>query len=248
MKRALSMILATVLLLSFAGCSTANEPSASPAEPEEEEKLFTLNEPSASPAEPEEEEKLFTFRGVSFNSTKAEIKEAEEKIDFEGPHGLRIDNINLQVPYKNEIPYLFYYFEDEGDDALLTYIQYRVYGDFSRATDASRYETVNSLFIEKYGMPLYTNSDYERPVFNKLEGNTASLIEGPAYKESDFAGSLPYFSEWLFESGEYWVDVVVYVKHYPAHWYNETSVMYTKVPGTLIDGIVDSYNEARDNI
>ena len=144
MKRALSMILATVLLLSLAGCSTANDPSASPAEPEEEEKLFT-------------------FRGVSFNSTKAEIKEAEEKIDFEGPHGLRIDNINLQVPYKNEMPYLFYYFEDEGDDALLTYIQYRVYGDFSRATDASRYETVNSLFIEKYGMPLYTNSDYERP-------------------------------------------------------------------------------------
>lgn len=229
MKRALSMILAVILLLSLAGCGTANDPSASPAEPEEEEKLFT-------------------FRGVSFNSTKAEIKEAEEKIDFEGPHGLRIDDVNLQVTYENRMPYLFYYFEDEGDDALLTYIQYRVYGN-TRSVDAiSRYETVNALFIEKYGTPLYTNSDYERPVFNTLEGNTASLIDGPAYKESDFIGSVPYFSEWLFESGEYWVDVVVYVKHYPKHLYYETSVMYTKVPGSLINGIVDSYNEARGNI
>lgn len=46
MKRALSMILAVVLLLSLAGCGTANDPSASVPEPEEEE------------------EKLFTFRGA----------------------------------------------------------------------------------------------------------------------------------------------------------------------------------------
>ena len=69
------------------------------------------------------------------------------------------------------------------------------------------------------------------------------MISGPAYKDSDFAGSIPQFSEWLFDSDGYWVDVVVFEKYYPAHLFYEVAAIYSVVPYSVTDAIQDAYEQ-----
>ena len=221
MKKVLAVILSLVVVLGMAGCGNA----------------ATEPEPTPEPAP------KFMFRGITFDSTKDEIIEMEQskgsKI-VELPVNLRIDNIDLNVVTAESLLYVF----DKENPTKLNEIRYKIYGNTSQGEANLLFDKINTLYIDKYDTPLFTKEDSERPVFSDLGKNTAGLISGPAYKDSDFVGEIPQFSEWLLDSDGYWVDVVVFEKYYPAHLFYEVAVIYTVVPYSVTDAIQEAHDQA----
>lgn len=127
-----------------------------------------------------------------------------------------------------------YYFKDENSPQQLTSVHTNLYGNTSASTASSTYQTALQQLLSVCGTPYATNSNSSRPTYNELKGNTASLISGPAYKDSDFDGKIVNFSEWLFDAGEYYINVIVYNKHFPAHKFYEVTVLYEVVSYTAV--------------
>lgn len=227
MKKAISLLLTLALCLSLCACGSSSTDKA-------------LSEEDESPAPATNEP--FTFRGITFASTRDEIKEVEERIDYESPTSLVIWKINIGG-YESTLRYNF----DENNDQKLTSIHYLVYlfggskVDKKLSEAESAFETTSALYTEKYGTPQYTQADSSRPHFNKLDWNTENMMEGSAYKPDSFAGTVEAFSEWLVPDGDDMVDIVVYQKYYPAHMSRVVSIMYTP-------GIVDTYVETMSGI
>lgn len=227
MKKAITLFLTLALCLSLCACSTSSADEAS----------SVGSEPSVPANEP------FTFRGITFASTRDEIKEVEgDNISFEGPTMMR-----ASVTLGGYNCGLFYNFHDESDEQRLTSIRYMVYFYGGSKVNKHKseaelaFETISTLYTQKYGVPQYTSADTSRPCFNKLDWNTDYMMEGKAYKPEDFAGDVEAFSEWLVPDGDDMVDIVVYQKYYPAHMIRVVSVMYTP-------DIVDAYAEMTNGI
>ena len=127
-----------------------------------------------------------------------------------------------------------YYFKDENSPQQLTSVHTNLYGNTSASTASSTYQTALQQLSSICGTPYATSANRSRPTYNELKGNTANLISGPAYKDSDFDGKIVKFSEWLFNAGEYYINVIVYNKHFPAHKFYEVTVLYEVVPYTAV--------------
>ena len=144
--------------------------------------------------------------------------------------------------YKNEIDvkdvsvasYRFesicFLFGDSTNPQKLTSIQYEANGTSSKASANSAYSQVYASFASILGNPSANNSKQARPTYNKLDGNLAWLVSGPAYKKADFEGKILSFSEWLVDDGNEFLSIIVYNKHYPAHMYYDVQVQYDFVP------------------
>ena len=229
MKRVLSFILVLTMTLTLCACGSSFTDKALSGE--DESSAPATNEP-------------FTFRGITFASTRDEIKEVEgDNISFESSILMRVFDVNLGG-YSCD---LFYNFHDETNEQKLTSILYRVY-DFGGSKVNEKkpeaelaFETISTLYTQKYGAPQYTSADTSRPCFNKLDWNTDYTIEGPAYKPEAFVGDIEAFYEWLVPDGDDMVDIVVYQKYYPKHIERVVSVLYTP-------GIVDTYVETMSGI
>lgn len=233
MKKAISLFLTLTLCLSLCACGSSSAEEAS-----------SVGSESSAPAnEP------FTFRGITFASTRDEIKEVEgDNISFEGPSMMR-----AFVTLGGYDCGLHYNFHDESNEQRLTSILYEVYFTGERGIHGGSkvnewkpdaelaFETISTLYTQKYGVPQYTSADTSRPRFNKLDWNTDYLMEGEAYKPKDFVGDVEAFSEWLVPDGDDMVDIVVYQKYYPAHMTRVVSIMYTP-------DIVDAYSEMMNDI
>lgn len=225
MKKIMLVLIALVVVLSLGACGNTQS-----------------NVSSELPSEPAAEP--FTFRGVTFSSTKDQIKEVEgENIKYESSISLRVGDIKLG----GYNPMLLYLFENDNNDQQLTSIYYQINNfqgskvDKHMSESELAFETVATLYADKYGVPQYTNADVGRPCFNKLDWNTDFMMEGAAYKEPDFAGKVEQFAEWVVPDGDDMVDIVVYQKYYPAHMGRVVAVMY-------LPSVVDSYVETMNGI
>lgn len=230
MKKGISLLLTLALCLSLCACGSSSTDKALSGEGE-----------SSAPATNEP----FTFRGITFASTRDEIKEVEgDNISFESSILMRVLDVNLGG-YNCQ---LYYNFHDETNEQKLTSILYRVYG-FGGGSKVNEkkpeaelaFETIATLYTQKYGAPQYTSADTSRPCFNKLDWNTDYMAEGPAYKPEAFVGDIEAFYEWLVPDGDDMVDIVVYQKYYPKHMQRVVSVLYTP-------GVVDTYVETMSGI
>lgn len=128
-----------------------------------------------------------------------------------------------------------YYFKDENKPLKLTSVYINLYGNTSTSTAQSTYQIAYNMLSDICGTPFATNQTRSRPTYNELKGNTANLISGPAYKDSDFDGNIVSFAEWLLDAGEYYVNVIVYNKQFPAHKFYEIAVLYEVVPYDAVE-------------
>ena len=231
MKKVISLLLTLALCLSLCACGSSTTDKALSGE--DESSAPATNEP-------------FTFRGITFASTRDEIKEVEgDNISFESSILMRV----LDVKLGGYNCWLCYNFHDKSDEQKLTSILYQVYGHTHGGTEIYKekpeaelaFETIATLYTQKYGAPQYTSADMSRPCFNKLDWNTDYMDEGPAYKPEAFAGDIEAFYEWLVPDGDDMVDIVVYQKYYPKHMQRVVSVLYTP-------GVVDTYVETMSGI
>ncbi|MBR4040046.1 MAG: peptidoglycan-binding protein [Clostridia bacterium] len=168
--------------------------------------------------------------GTSFETHKDDIAASLTKNNIEAsiyPQIIRINNYKLSASLT---PRLLFWFNNTNIPNQATKITFEFYGNISSSAAASAYSKALSHFENICGTPAKTNKDQARPTYNKLNGNTAGLISGPAYKDSDFAGKIDSFAEWLVDSGEYWLNIIVYNKYYPAHRFYEVSVLCELVP------------------
>ena len=66
------------------------------------------------------------------------------------------------------------------------------------------FEKVNAYYKQKYDQPIFTENEFEEPVFNTFKSHHSSA-------ESVEKKNILRFSEWLLDSDGYYVDIVVFL-------------------------------------
>ena len=211
MKKLISIGLVLITLFVLCSCNKQDESEK------------TNNTSQATP-------QVFTFRDISFNSTKDEIIAAEEARNSEIvqlPINVRIDNVDFP---NVRVWHLLYVFNENNPNQL---VEARYSFSTNTAADIMQdktqaikcFEKVNAYYEQKYNSPIFTEEELERPAFNTLEKNTSSVIMQEKYQR----GTIHKFSEWLFDSDGYYVDIVVFLKTYTEYDFYEVKAIYSKV-------------------